>query len=180
MGPETAGKVVELFRDMLPSVRRVGVLANPDDGFTKPFLEQVQLAGRIGGIEIAPAMVRGAEDVDAALTNMSKERADAVIVQATFFSKTIAELAIKHRLPAAAVLRSFVHAGGLLSYGAHTPALFRRIAGIVHKVLQGAKPADLPVEQPTKFELIINLKTAKALGINVPPALLARADEVIE
>ena len=180
MGPETAGKVVELFRDMLPSVRRVGVLANPDDAFTKPFLEQVQLAGRIGGIEIAPAMVRGAEDVDAAFGNMSKERTDAVVVQATFFSKIMAELAIKHRLPAASVLRSFVHAGGLLSYGAHTPDLFRRSAGIVHKVLQGAKPADLPIEQPTKFELTINLKTAKALGINVPPVLLARADEVIE
>ena len=180
MGPETAGKVVELFRDMLPSVRRVGVLANPDDAFTKPFLEQVQLAGRIGGIEIAPAMIRGAEDVDAAFGNMSKERTDAVVVQATFFSKIMAELAIKHRLPAASVLRSFVHAGGLLSYGAHTPDLFRRSAGIVHKVLQGAKPADLPIEQPTKFELTINLKTAKALGINVPPVLLARADEVIE
>ena len=180
MGPETAGKAVELFRDMLPSVRRVGVLANPDDAFTKPFLEQVQLAGRVVGVEIAPAMVRGSDDVDAALRNLSKEGVGAVIVQATFFSKTMAELAIKHRLPAASVLRSFVHAGGLLSYGAHTPDLFRRSAGIVHKVLQGAKPADLPVEQPTKFELTINLKTAKALGINVPPTLLVRADEVIE
>jgi ABC-type uncharacterized transport system substrate-binding protein len=125
-------------------------------------------------------MVRGAEDVDAAFGNMSRERADAVIVQATFFSKTIADLAIKHRLPSGAVLRSFVNAGGLLSYGAHTPDLFRRSAGVVHKVLQGAKPADLPVEQPTKFELTINLKTAKALGLTVPPILLARADEVIE
>jgi putative ABC transport system substrate-binding protein len=181
MAPETAGKSVELFRDMLPSLRRVAVLANPVDPFTKPFLEQIRLAGRIGGIEIAPiAMVRGADEVDAAFAAMAKERADAVVVQGIFFSKAIADLAIKHRLPAASVLRSFVLGGGLMSYGAHTPDIFRRSAVIVHKVLQGAKPADVPVEQPTKFELTINLKTAKALGLTIPPTLLARADEIIE
>src|SRR5262245_56571018 len=181
MGPETAAKGVELFRDMLPPLRRVGVLANPVDPFTKPFLEQVQLAGRIGGVEIAPvAMVRGGDEVDAAFAGMVREQAQAVVVQGIFFSKAIADLAIKYRLPAASVLRSFVHAGGLISYGANTPDIFRRSAVIVHKILQGANPEDLPIEQPTKFELTINLKTAKALGITIPPTLLARADEVIE
>ena len=181
MGPETAGKSVELFRDMLPSLHRVGVLANPADPFTKPFLEQVQLAGRVSGIDIGPiAMVGSADEVDAAFADMVRARAQAVVVQGIFFSKAIADLAIKHRLPAASVLRSFAQAGGLVSYGAHTPDIFRRSAALVHKILQGAKPADLPVEQPTKFELVINLKTARALGVTIPPMLIARADEVIE
>jgi putative tryptophan/tyrosine transport system substrate-binding protein len=181
MGPETAGKSVELFRDMLPSFHRVGVLANPADPFTKPFLEQVQLAGRVSGIDIGPiAMVGSADEVDAAFADMVRARAQAVVVQGIFFSKAIADLAIKHRLPAASVLRSFAQAGGLVSYGAHTPDIFRRSAALVHKILQGAKPEDLPVEQPTKFELVMNLKTAKALGLTIPPMLLARADEVIE
>jgi putative ABC transport system substrate-binding protein len=181
MGPETAGKGVELFRDMLPSIRRVGVLANPIDPFTKPFLEQVQVAGRVSGIEIAPiAMVANANEVDAAFAAMAKDQAQGVVVQGIFFSKAIADLAIKHRLPTASVLPSFVRAGGLISYGANSPDIFRRSAIIVHKILAGAKPEDVPVEQPTKFELTINLKTANALGITVPPTLLARADEVIE
>jgi len=149
---------------MLPSLHRVGVLANPADPFTKPFLEQVQLAGRVSGIDIGPiAMVGSADEVDAAFADMVRARAQAVVVQGIFFSKAIADLAIKHRLPAASVLRSFAQAGGLVSYGAHTPDIFRRSATLVHKILQGAKPADLPVEQPTKFELVINLKTV-ALG----------------
>ena len=181
MAPETAAKSVELFRDMLPSLRRVGVLANPADPFTKPFLEQVQLAGRVGGIDIGPvAMVGSADEVDAAFAGMARARAQAVVVQGIFFSKAIADLAIKHRLPAASVLRSFVHAGGLISYGAYTPDIFRRSAVLVHKIVGGAKPEDLPVEQPTKFQLVVNLKTASALGITIPAALLARADEVIE
>jgi putative ABC transport system substrate-binding protein len=181
MAPETAGKGVELLRDMLPTLRRVGVLANPIDPFTKPFLEHVELAGHTGGIEIAPvAMVRDGDEVDGAFAGMVRDHSQAVVVQGIFFSKAIADLAIKHRLPAASVPPSFVHAGGLISYGANTPDIFRRSAVIVHKILQGEKPVDLPVEQPTKFELTINLRTAKALGITMPPTLLARADEVIE
>ena len=181
MGPETAGKSVELLRDMLPSLRRVGVLANPTDPFTKPFLEQVQHAGGVGGIEITPiAMVGSADEVDGAFVDMAQVHAQAVVVQGIFFSKAIADLAIKHRLPTASVLRSFAQAGGLISYGAHIPDIFRRSAVLVHKVLQGARPEDLPVEQPTKFELVINMNTARALGLTIPPTLLARADEVIE
>jgi ABC-type uncharacterized transport system substrate-binding protein len=111
---------------------------------------------------------------------MVQERADAVVVASIFFAKSAADLAIRHRLPSASVLRSFVNAGGLMSYGADIPHLFRSSAVFVHKILQGAKPADLPVEQPTKFELVVNLKTAKAIGINLPAAMLLRADEVIE
>ena len=179
--PAESRRAAHTLWDMLPSLHRVGVLANPADPFTKPFLEQVQLAGRVSGIDIGPiAMVGSADEVDAAFADMVRARAQAVVVQGIFFSKAIADLAIKHRLPAASVLRSFAQAGGLVSYGAHTPDIFRRSATLVHKILQGAKPADLPVEQPTKFELVINLKTARALGVTIPPMLIARADEVIE
>jgi len=181
MGAETAGKSVELLRDALPLLRRVAVLVNPDDPFTSPLLEQVHLAGRTHGITISPvAMVRGPDEVEAAFARMRNEGAEAVVVQGIFFSKTVADLAIKYRLPSASVLRQFAQAGGLMSYGADVPDIFRRSAVLVHKILLGAKPADLPVELPTKFELVINLKTAKALNLEMPWFLQQRADEVIE
>jgi ABC-type uncharacterized transport system substrate-binding protein len=181
MAAETAGKSVELLRDMLPSLKRVAVLANPLDPFTTPLLQQVRLAGQTTGIEIAPvAMARGQDEVEAAFAKMIEERAEAVVVQGIFFSKPVAELALHHRLPSASLLRQFANAGGLMSYGADVPDIFRRGALIVHKILQGAKPADLPVELPTKFELVINLRTAKGLGLDVPWFLQQRADEVIE
>jgi len=181
MGAETAGKSVELFRDLLPSLKRIGVLANPVDPFTKPFLEQIRQAGRTTGVEIAPvAMVRGADEVDAAFADMSRSAADAVIVQGIFFSKTIVDLAIKHRLPSASVVRSFADAGGLMAYGADMAHLYGRGANLVHRILQGANPADLPVELPTKFDLAINMRTARLLGLTVPGPFLARADAVID
>jgi putative tryptophan/tyrosine transport system substrate-binding protein len=181
MGSETAGKTLELFRDILPSLKRVAVLANPVDPFTRSFLEQVQLAGRVAGIEIGPVeMARSLDEVEAAFAAIAKQHANAVVVQGIFFQKAMADLAIRYRLPSAAVLRSFAEAGGLLSYGADIPDLYRRSAVFVAKVLQGAKPAALPVEQPTKFELVINLKTAKAIGVDVPLLVQQRADEVIE
>jgi putative tryptophan/tyrosine transport system substrate-binding protein len=182
MAAETAGKSVELLREMLPSLRRVAVLANPVDPFTRPLLEQVHLAGRTAGIEIAPvAMARGPDELDAAFATMTQEGAEAVVVQGIFFSRTVADLAVKYRLPSASVLRQFAQAGGLMSYGADVPEIFRRSAVLVHRiVLQGTKPADLPVELPTKFELVINLKTARSLGLDVPWFLQQRADEVIE
>jgi putative tryptophan/tyrosine transport system substrate-binding protein len=181
MAAETAGKSVGLLRDMLPSIRRVAVLANPVDPFTKPFLEQVQLSGDTAGIEIKPvAMARGLDEVEGAFAAIARERADAVVVQGIFFSKDVADIAIKHRLPTASVLRSYVDAGGLISYGANLPDMFRRSALFVHKILRGAKPADLPVEQPTTFELALNLQTAKAIGLTVPEAFRLRADVVIE
>jgi len=181
MAAETAGKSVELFRDMLPSIGRVAALANPADPFTAPFLEQVQLAGRTAGIRIEPvAMARGPEEADAALATISQEGAEAVVVQGIFFSKTIAELALKYRLPTASVLRQFAEVGGLISYGADIRDIYRRSATLVHRILQGTKPSDLPVELPTRFELVLNMKTAKALGIDVPWFFQQRADEVIE
>ena len=178
---ELHGKCVELFRDMLPFVRRIAALGNADDPISKLFLEQVQLAGRTTGIEIAPAiMVSGPGEIDEAFAAMRKERADAVVVQGSLASKNTAELALKHGLPAATVPRSFTEVGGLMSYGADGPDSFRRAAAFVVKILQGGKPADMPVEQPTKFELVINLKTARALGLDVPWFLQQRADEVIE
>jgi putative tryptophan/tyrosine transport system substrate-binding protein len=181
MAAEIAGKSVELLRDMLPSLKRVAVLANPLDPFTRPFLEQVNLAGRTIGIEIAPiAMARGPDEVEAAFALIAQERSQAVVVQGIFFSKTVADLALRHRLPSASVLRQFAQAGGLVSYGADVPDIFRRCAVVVHKILQGTKPADLPVELPTKFELVINLNTATSLGLDVPWFLQQRANEVIE
>ena len=181
LAAQTAGKNVELFRDMLPSLRQVAALANPNDAFTAPFLEQVQLAGRTAGVEIAPvAMVRSPDEIEAALADIASKQAQAVVLQTIFFPKAIADAAIKYRLPSASVLRSYPHAGGLMSYGADIPHLFRRSAVLVHKILQGAKAADLPVEQATKFELAINLNVARAIGIETPQAILGRADEVIE
>jgi putative tryptophan/tyrosine transport system substrate-binding protein len=181
MAAEAAGKSVELFRDMLPSISRVAALANPADPFTAPFLEQVRLAGSTTGIRVEPvAMVRGLEDVEAAFAAISEAGANAVVVQGIFFSRTIAELALKHRLPTASVVRQFAHAGGLVSYGADIRDIYRRSATLVHKILQGAKPADLPVELPTRFELVLDMRTAKALGIDVPWFFQQRADEVIE
>src|SRR5262245_60785756 len=123
-------------------------------------------------------VVRRREDVEAAFAEIARARAEAVVLQAIFFARAIADLAIEYRLPSASVLRSYPHAGGLMSYGADIPHIFRRSAGVVHKILQGTKPADLPVEQPTKFALTINLRTAKALDLDVPPTLLARTDEI--
>jgi putative ABC transport system substrate-binding protein len=181
MAAELNAKSVELIHDMFPNVRRVAALGNAGDPFSKPFLEQVRLAGRTTGIEIAPAtLVLGPNEIEETFAIMKKEGAGAVVVQGSLASKHTAELALKHSLPAVTVPRSFAEVGGLLSYGLDGPDSFRRFAMFVTKILQGGKPADMPVEQPTKFELVINLKTAKALGLTVPPTLLARADEVIE
>jgi putative ABC transport system substrate-binding protein len=181
MGAETAGKLVELLRDMLPSLRRIAVLAHQNDAFTKSLREQVQSAGRNAGIEMVPhGLIAGAQELEAAFAAMASEHTDAVVVASIFFSKPAADLAIGHRLPSAAILRSFAIAGGLMSYGADIPHLFRSSANFVHKILQGTKPADLPVEQPTKFELVVNLKTAKAIDLTISDSFLLRADEVIE
>jgi putative ABC transport system substrate-binding protein len=181
MAGETHGKLVELLRDMIPATRRLAVLANSaDPAFAKLVLEYVELAGRITGAEIQPIMVHGAEELDAGFATAEKGRADGVVVQGSLSTKRAADLALEHRLPAAGLSRSFADVGGLMSYGADGPDLFRRSALFVHKILQGNKPMDMPVEQPTKFELAINLKTAKALGIEVPLFFQQRADVVIE
>jgi putative ABC transport system substrate-binding protein len=177
---EMHGKCVELFRDMLPSLRRVGALVNAADPFSKPFLEQVQLAGKTTSLDIAPTMVRGPLEIEGALANLKTENAGAVVVQGSLASKTVADLAVRYSLPAATVPRSFAEAGGVLSYGADSSTSFRQSARFVTKILQGGLPTDMPIEQPTKFELVINLKTAKALGLTVAETFLQRADVIIE
>src|SRR2546423_3623395 len=181
MGAEMHGKCVELFRDIFPSVRRIAVLLNNEDPFSKPILEQVQLAGRATGIEIAPYVrVRGQDEIDTAFAAIKEAGAGAVVVQGSLTTKAVAEFALKHGLPAAAQTRSFAEVGGLISYGADGPQVFRQSTAFVTKILRGGNPADMPVEQPTKFELVVNLRTAKALGITIPESFLLRADEVIE
>ena len=177
---ELAGKSVQLIRDMLPWTRRVTALANATDPFSKPFLEQIRLGGEATGTTINPVRISSSEELETAFASMEKDRPDAVIVQPSLPSKRAAELALKHRVPAVSVPRWFAEEGGLMSYSPRYVDLFRKAAVYVDKILKGARPADLPVEQPTHFELIINMKTARALGIAVPPTLLARADEVIE
>jgi putative ABC transport system substrate-binding protein len=125
-------------------------------------------------------MIRGAEELEAAFSAMEQNRPDAIIVQASLPAKRVAELALRYRIPTVGIIRAFVEEGGLMTFTAAEADLYRHAAMYVDKILKGTKPADLPVEQPTKFELIINLKTAKALGLTVPPSLLGRADQVIE
>jgi putative tryptophan/tyrosine transport system substrate-binding protein len=180
MTAELSGKCIELIREMLPAARRVTALANATDPFSKPFLEQVQLGGEATGTTINPIKISSREEFDAAFAAMEKERPDAVIVQPSLPSKRAAELALKHRVPAVSVPRRFAEEGGLMSYSPRIADLYRKAAVYVDKILKGAQPADLPLEQPTIFELVINLKTAKALGLTVPPIFLARADELIE
>jgi putative tryptophan/tyrosine transport system substrate-binding protein len=177
---ELAGKSVQLIRDMLPSARRVVVLANATDPFSKPFLEQIKLGGEATGTTINPVRIGGNEELEAAFAAMEKDRPDAVIVQPSLPSRRAAELALKQRVPAVSVPRWFAEQGGLMSYSPRYADLFRKAAVYVDKILKGAHPADLPVEQPTHFELVINLKTAKALGLAIPESFVLRADEVIE
>jgi putative ABC transport system substrate-binding protein len=177
---ELGAKTLELIRDMLPSARRVAVLANGADPFTKTFVHQIELGGHALGIAIQIIMVRGEEEFEAAFAAMAKERADAVIVQPSLPRKRAVELALKQRLPPISPTRFFTAEGGLMSYSANQDDLYRRAAVYIDRILKGVKPADLPVEQPTRFELVINLKTARVLGLEIPPMLLARADGVIE
>jgi putative tryptophan/tyrosine transport system substrate-binding protein len=177
---ELAGKSVQLIRDMLPAARRVTALANATDPFSKPFLKEIQLGGDATGTAIKTVRINTKEEFESAFAGMERDRPDAIIVQPSLPSKRAAELALQHRVPAVSVPRWFVDEGGLMSYSAIYADLFRKAAVYVDKILKGAQAADLPVEQPTRFQLIINMKTAKALGITVPPALLARADELIE
>jgi putative ABC transport system substrate-binding protein len=177
---ELGGKLLEFIREVRPSARRVAVLVNATDPFGKPFLEQLQTAARTIKLEISPTMIRETSELSAAFPDMVKRRTDVVIVQGSLQRRIAAEMALKHRLPAVALTGTFPDEGGLMSYSANVADLHRETAIYVDKILKGAKPADLPVQQPTKFELVVNLKTAKALGITVPQSILVRADRVIE
>ena len=180
---DLAGKRLELLREMVPSLRRLAIMANA--GYPAAVLEmaEVQATTRTLGLDVVTLELRRAEDIAPAFEAL-KGRAEALYVCAESLVTTnrvrINTLALAARLPTMHSIREYVEAGGLMSYGPNFPDLWRRAGDLVDKILRGAKPADIPVEQPTKFDLIINLTTAKALGLDVPPTLLARADEVIE
>jgi len=177
---ELAGKSLELIREILPAARRVAALADPENPFTKSFLAQIHVSAAAAGLEVQDVMLGGAQDLEPIFAGMVSSGIAALIVQPTLPRASIIELARKHRLATVSGNRAFADAGGLMSYAGSLSDRYRNAAPYVDKILKGAKPADLPVQQPTKFELIINLKTAKVLGISVPPAMLTRADEVIE
>ena len=182
MAAELGGRRLQLLKDIVPSLHRVAALASNQDPFTKPFLHYMQEAAPRAGIALDPILVAGPAEFEAAFATMARDNAQAVVVQAVFNSnRTITvDLAMRHRL----ALMSFDHvttkAGGLISISADSAEIFKRVASIVDRILKGASPANLPVEQPTTFEMAVNLKTAKALGLVVPPSILLAADEVIE
>ena len=184
MAPDLGGKRLELLKELLPRLARVAVLWNAANPYAAIVFKETQAAGRTLGIEVQSLEVRGPDDFDGAFDTARKQRPDALITvedPLTFsHQKRIADFATGQQLPSLYGFREFVVAGGLMSYGANVADLFRRAASYVDKILKGAKPADLPVQQPTTFELVINVKTARALGLEIPPTLLARADEVIE
>jgi putative ABC transport system substrate-binding protein len=179
---DLAGKRLELLREVVPGLRRLAVMVNVGNPVAVLGMRAVEVAARTLGLEVATSEIRRAEDIASAFEAL-KGRAEALLVSGDPLMTTnrvrINSLAQGARLPTIYNFREFVEAGGLMSYGPNFPDLFRRAAEYADKILRGAKPGDLPVEQPTKFDLVVNLKTAKALGLDVPPSLLARADEVI-
>jgi putative ABC transport system substrate-binding protein len=181
LSTDLVDKRLALLRELLPTLSRVAVL---EDGTSNSRIsvEELKLTAPTLGITIQEVSLRGTTDLERAFSVARKEHAVIVVASPALFieRKRIADLAMKHRLPTALGGREYVEAGGLFSYAVKYPDLFRRAAFYVDKILKGAKPADLPVEQPTTFELVINLKTAKALGLTIPPSLLQRADQVIE
>jgi putative ABC transport system substrate-binding protein len=181
---DTSGKKLEFLREIVPSLRRLAILANPGNPAVLLDVVETQAAARKLGLEVTTSEVRRAEDITPAFDALVEAHADALYVCTDPLLNTyrirVNTLALAARLPTMHGLREYVEAGGLMSYGPNLPDLLRRAADFVDKILRGAKPADIPVEQPTKFDLVINLTTAKALGLTVPQSLLASADEAIE
>ena len=184
LGPELVGKRLQLLKEAVPGISRVAVLSNPTDTTQALLLREAQVAARSLKVHLQVLEARAPSDFAGAFSAMTKERVgEVLILTSSMFNAErtrITELAAESRVPAIYSLREYAGAGGLMAYGVNLGESFRRAATFVDKILKGAKPADLPIEQPTKFELIINLKTARALGLTIPPSLLARADEVIE
>jgi putative tryptophan/tyrosine transport system substrate-binding protein len=181
--PDLTGKQLELLKEILPRLVRVAVFGNSNEPGNKQALKEIELAARQLGLRPYHLDVRDVESIDAAFKAASKERVDAALILSSpvssAYRQKIAEAAAKRRIPSMYQVSESVESGGLVTYGISTPDLWRRAATYVDKILKGAKPSDLPVEQPTKFELIINLKAAKQIGLTIPPNVLARADRVI-
>ena len=184
MSGDLGPKHIEMLHSIVPKLTRVAVLLNPGNAGQAPVLKAVQTAAQKAGVRILPVEARNPQEIESAFSTMTRENANAVLVinDAVFTQqlRQIAELAIKNRLPAIGVQGQFAEVGGLMSYGPSSEDQYRRAATIVDKIFRGARPGDLPVEQPTKFALIVNGKTAKALGLTIPQSLLISADKVIE
>jgi putative tryptophan/tyrosine transport system substrate-binding protein len=183
-GRELMAKRLELLRETFPGVSRIAVLWNSESRTEVFSVKDAEAAAMSLGLRVQVVEVRRPEDFEKAFTNMMREHAGALVPASSSLFRAhrgrVVELAIKHRLPSIFDSRPYVEAGGLMSYGSDTKAIFRGLASYVDRILKGAKPGDLPIEQPTKLELVINLKTARTLGLTIPPAVLARADEAIQ
>jgi putative ABC transport system substrate-binding protein len=185
LGLELAGKRLELLKETVPQLVRVAVLANPAAPPHKVFLENLTVVSQELGLQLQVLEVRSPDELDRAFATLTHVGAEALFVlpdppMLDRLDRRIADLTAQHRLPAIYPFKSYVDAGGLMSYAPNLPDIYRRAAYYVDKILKGAKPADLPVEQPTKFEFVINLKAAQALGFTIPPTVLFQADEVIQ
>ena len=184
LSPDLAPKRLQIVREAIPNATRIAYLANSDNASSVATIAEMKIATPAAGMVLIPVEVRSVADFDPALAAMLRERPDVVMVTNDPFHQLhvsrIIEFLANNRLPGMFQNKENVTAGGLMSYGASVPDLFRRAAGYVHRILQGTKPADLPVELPTKFDLAVNLRTAKALGLELSPTFIARADEVIE
>jgi len=184
VAPEIVAKQLQLLKEAVPRTSRVAVLSNPASSYSALMVKETGAAARSLGVQLQFVSVRAADPLDNSLSAVTKERPDALLVlfDPLLFAHRmrIAEFANNHRLPAMTPHKEYAESGGLMAYGPSLPDLYRRAATYVDKILKGAKPADLPVQQPTKFELVINLRTAKALGLTMPQSLLLRADEVIQ
>ena len=175
-----AGKSVQLFHEIKPTTKALGLLLNEPDPFRVPLQREVETAGKAQQIEITAMMLKGRDELPAAYEEMVRRRVDGVLVQPSLPLEMAATLAVKSRLAAVSYFREFALAGGLISLGADEVDICRIVAGYVDRVLKGTRPADLPVQQVTKFELVVNQKTARSLGLTLSPMFLTRADEVIE
>jgi putative ABC transport system substrate-binding protein len=184
VAPDLEGKRLELLREIVPSVSRIAVFINSVNPFHATSMRQAQSAGKTLGIKVQQYDIRKSEDLDGAFAAIRKERPDALLILAdrVFLHnrERIVDFTEEQRLPNVSAYKEVVEAGGLMSYGPSYEDMHKRAAIYVNKILKGAKPGNLPIEQPTKFTLVVNLKAAKALGISMPPAVLSRADDVIE
>jgi len=180
---ELTGKRIELLKELVPNLRCVALLHNMGNPAAPPEWEEVKTAARSLGVQSELLDVRSEGELDGAFDRAAQQRVDALVIGADgltqMHQQTIVDLLARMRLPAVYPDRDFVEAGGLIAYGVNYPDMYFRFAGFVDKIFKGAKPAELPVEQPTKFELVVNLKSAKALGLSIPQSILLRADEVI-
>ena len=184
MAPDLFGKRLQLLKEVVPKVSRVALLRNPDNPADTAMLREAEAAARALGVQLQPLEARNPQEIEGAFAAMIRERAGALLMlsDAIFFTqrRQIAELAAKGRLPSILGTNEYPDAGGLMAYGPNLADLDRRAATFVDRILKGARPGDLPVELPTKFDLVINLRTAKAIGLTIPPSLLQRADRIID